>query len=169
LSSPLVLSSLFVDHPFIRRRASRAIGASCACNLRRSRSVAQLNVGKRRTSKGVTEQYEGLWRLPRPLSQWSDSAVPDRANIVRLSIGNRRKIRVFRKSRRDMDRKVLQAERSFFSAQGTPQRSYRRLFAAPYRGIGASADALADDQAIDASQLNCIVDCLKISHSGFQR
>jgi hypothetical protein len=70
-----------------------------------------------------------------------------------------------------MDRKVLQAERSFFSAQATPQRFYRQLFAAPYRGIGASADALADDQAIDASQLNMIsfVDCLKIWHSGFRR
>jgi hypothetical protein len=70
-----------------------------------------------------------------------------------------------------MDRKVLQAERSFFSAQGTPQRSYRWLFAVPCRGVGASADALADDQAIDASQLNmiCFVDCLKIWHSGFRR
>jgi hypothetical protein len=61
-----------------------------------------------------------------------------------------------------MDREVLQAERSFFSVQGTPQRSYRRLFAVPYRGVGPSVDALADDQAIDASQLNMIsfVDCL---------
>ena len=32
--------------------------------LSRSRSAAQLNVGKRRASKGVTERYEGLWRSP---------------------------------------------------------------------------------------------------------
>ena len=30
--------------------------------LRRSRSAAQLNVGKRRASKGVTNRYEGSWR-----------------------------------------------------------------------------------------------------------
>ena len=35
---------------------------SNACSLRRSRSAAQLNVGKRRASKGVTERYESLWR-----------------------------------------------------------------------------------------------------------
>lgn len=35
---------------------------SNACSLRPSRSAAQLNVGKRRTSKGATERYEGLWR-----------------------------------------------------------------------------------------------------------
>jgi hypothetical protein len=33
-----------------------------ACSLRRSRSAAQLNVGNRPASKGVTERYEGLWR-----------------------------------------------------------------------------------------------------------
>jgi hypothetical protein len=32
--------------------------------LRRSRSAAQLNVGKRRISKGSTERYEGLKRSP---------------------------------------------------------------------------------------------------------
>jgi hypothetical protein len=37
---------------------------SNACNLRRSRSAAQLHVGNHPASKGVTERYEGLWRSP---------------------------------------------------------------------------------------------------------
>jgi hypothetical protein len=45
--------------------------------------VAQLNVGNRRASKGVTEQYEGLWR---PLLKPTPSAI-DRA-FHECSLGN---------------------------------------------------------------------------------
>jgi hypothetical protein len=47
----------------------------------------------------------------------SDSAVPDRANIVRLYISSRRKSRTRRRSGKGTDPEV-QTERSFFSALG---------------------------------------------------
>jgi hypothetical protein len=73
---------------------------SDACTLRRSRSSAQLNVGKRRASKGFTERYEGFMAFALNADHSRnrlDSAVPDRANIVRLSISNRRKSRARRR------------------------------------------------------------------------
>jgi hypothetical protein len=60
----LVSSSLFVDHPFFSVALHQPVRLSDACSLRRSRSTAQLNVGKCRASKGVAERYEGLWRSP---------------------------------------------------------------------------------------------------------
>jgi hypothetical protein len=39
-------------------------GATAWRHVRRSRPAAQLNVGKRRASKGVKELYQGLWRSP---------------------------------------------------------------------------------------------------------
>jgi Peptidase propeptide and YPEB domain len=47
-------------------------------------------------------------------------------------------------------------------ADGTPGTRRRQLFAEPCRTTGPSADALADDQAIDASHLNviCFIDDL---------
>src|SRR6476646_11094392 len=56
----LPLSSLFVDHPFFTVALHEPVRFSNACSLGRSRSAAQLNVGKRRASKGVTDRYEGL-------------------------------------------------------------------------------------------------------------
>jgi hypothetical protein len=47
----LVLSSLFVDHPFFSVALHQPVRLSYACILRRSRSAAQLNVGNRRASK----------------------------------------------------------------------------------------------------------------------
>jgi hypothetical protein len=53
-----------------RKRPRRAAiagwgwGATAYPQLRRSRPAAQLNVGKRRASKGVKELYEGLWCSP---------------------------------------------------------------------------------------------------------
>jgi hypothetical protein len=60
----LVSSLLFVDHPFFSVALHQPVRLSNACSLRRSRSTAQLNVGKCRASKGVAERYEGLWRSP---------------------------------------------------------------------------------------------------------
>jgi hypothetical protein len=57
-------SSLFVDHPFFTIALHEPVRFSNACSLRRSRSAAQLNVGNRRASRGVTERYEGLRRSP---------------------------------------------------------------------------------------------------------
>ena len=57
-------SSLFVDHPFFTIALHEPVCFSNACSLRRSRSAAQLNVGNRRASRGVTERYEGLRRSP---------------------------------------------------------------------------------------------------------
>ena len=51
----LVLSSLFVDHPFFTVALHQPVRFSNACNLRRSRSATQLHVGNRPASKGVTE------------------------------------------------------------------------------------------------------------------
>jgi hypothetical protein len=59
----LVLSSLFVDHPFFTVALDELVRLSNTSSLRRSRSAAQLNVGNRLTSKGFTERYEGLWAL----------------------------------------------------------------------------------------------------------
>src|ERR1700720_1081511 len=58
------MSSLFVEHPSFSVALHQPVRLSDACSLRRSRSAAQLNVGKRRASKGGTERYEGLWRSP---------------------------------------------------------------------------------------------------------
>jgi hypothetical protein len=67
----LVLSSLFVDHPFFTVALHEPVRFSNAYSLRRSRSATQLNVGNRRASIVVTERYEGLWRSQsRPLPQW---------------------------------------------------------------------------------------------------
>jgi hypothetical protein len=57
-----------VRSSFFHRRASSAVHFSNACSLRRSRAAAQLHVGNRRASKGVTERYEGLWRSPLELT-----------------------------------------------------------------------------------------------------
>lgn len=67
-------SLLFVLSSYYRRCSSiilfftaalhQPVRFSNGCSLSRSRSAAQLNVGKRRASKGGTEQYEGLWRAP---------------------------------------------------------------------------------------------------------
>jgi hypothetical protein len=65
----LVLSSLFVDHPFSPSHLIEPVRFSNACRLGRSRSAAQLNVGNRRASKGATERYEGLCRAHQPYSQ----------------------------------------------------------------------------------------------------
>jgi hypothetical protein len=56
------LSSLFVDHPFFTVALHEPVRSCNAFSLRRLRSTAQLNVGNRRASKGVTERYESLWR-----------------------------------------------------------------------------------------------------------
>jgi hypothetical protein len=50
----LALSSLLVDHPFTVA-LHQPVRFSNACNLRRSRSAAQLHIGNRPASKGVTE------------------------------------------------------------------------------------------------------------------
>jgi len=49
---------------FFHCRSDEPVRFSEACTLGRSRSTAQLNVGKSRASKGLTELYEGLWRPP---------------------------------------------------------------------------------------------------------
>jgi hypothetical protein len=49
---------------FFHCRSDEPVRFSDACTLGRSRSTAQLNVGKSRASKGLTELYEGLWRPP---------------------------------------------------------------------------------------------------------
>src|ERR1700736_3749090 len=60
----LALSSLFVDHPFFTVALHQPVRFCNAFSLRQLRSAAQLNLGKRRASKGVTERYEGLWGSP---------------------------------------------------------------------------------------------------------
>src|ERR1700686_1917573 len=50
-------------------------------------SGTQLNVGKRRVSKGVTERYEGLWRSPlKPTT--SARARVSRASPVQTAVRN---------------------------------------------------------------------------------
>src|SRR4051794_6879499 len=93
---------MFVDHPFL----SVAISLCDACSLGRSRSAAQLNVGKRWASKGVTETIRRSSALACKADHFrkrSDSAKPDRANIVRLSINSRRKSRTRWRSGRATD------------------------------------------------------------------
>src|SRR5262249_40484266 len=60
----LALSQLFVDHPFFTVALDEPLRFSNACSLGRLRSAAQLNVGNRPASKGLTERYEGLWGSP---------------------------------------------------------------------------------------------------------
>ena len=49
-----------LDHPFFTVALHEPVRFFNATCLRRSRSAAQLHVGKRRASKGVTEPYEGV-------------------------------------------------------------------------------------------------------------
>jgi hypothetical protein len=94
---------------FFPSRTSSACAPSDACSLGRSRSAAQLNVGKRPASKGVTKRYEGLWRSPSKSTTFTIGQTrlwPIRANIVRLSIGSRRKNRARRRSRKGTDPEV---------------------------------------------------------------
>jgi hypothetical protein len=65
----------------------------------------------------------------------SDSAVPDRANIVRLSISSRRKSRDSQEVWKGLDPEILQTERSFFSALG-PARQPRGLSPVYHRPMG---------------------------------
>ena len=60
----LVLSSLLVDHSSFTVALHERVRLSNKCSLRRSQLAAQLNVGNRRTAKGGTERYDGLWRAP---------------------------------------------------------------------------------------------------------
>jgi hypothetical protein len=55
---------LFDEHPFRTVALDDDVRFPEACRLRRLRSTAQLNVGKRLASKGIAELYEGLWRSP---------------------------------------------------------------------------------------------------------
>ena len=82
----LVLSSLFVDHPIFTVALHWPVRFSNACNLRRSRSTAQLHVGNRPASKGVTETIRRSMALEsRPLLDARLrllGGVDDRAPIV---------------------------------------------------------------------------------------
>jgi hypothetical protein len=60
----LVLSSLFFDRPFFTVALHEPVRFANGCSLRRLRSAAELNVGIRPASEGVTDRYEGLWGSP---------------------------------------------------------------------------------------------------------
>src|SRR5258707_3483411 len=81
----LVITLLFVDHPFFSVTLHEPVRFSNSSSLRRSRSPAQLNLGNRRASKVVTERYEGLWRSKADTSRCETSISSTVETIVLLS------------------------------------------------------------------------------------